>query len=409
MKFIFCITILLCPCLSKAQPLSIGQQVPSPVMQLLRNNATIQPSIYVIDFWATWCSSCRKNFPAMAALQAKHEGSLKIVLVNSTTTGDDPQKINSFFKKYYATFPAQQPFEQITNDSIFTKLFPFDAVPHYVWIDSAARVLAITGSQELTTQNIQKAISGLALHTVDKSSLQKLEPGTSLFFQNDNKAVLAQSTIGKADTALYLFQPGTVKHNGPGFQSMLAVSQPLLSLYQRSLHLKSNRMRILLPANSALLHKPVNAELLMPPGSSQKEMSIALVKLLNKNFGLHGRMQTIGSLCYMLQVADTALFKKQQKKAASISKAGHDSTFYKNKAPLFITNTMNSMLLQNAGWPIIISHPAFTQNISLLLPSHTLRGNPQALQKALQHWGLQLLQTSRPLQFFVLEPAQNHP
>jgi peroxiredoxin len=54
--------------------------------------------IILINFWATWCTSCIEELPLLHALQKKHEG--QEVLFIGLSAGDTTKKIDKFLKKY---------------------------------------------------------------------------------------------------------------------------------------------------------------------------------------------------------------------------------------------------------------------------------------------------------------------
>ncbi|RYY49957.1 MAG: TlpA family protein disulfide reductase [Chitinophagaceae bacterium] len=415
MKVIFCITILLCPYLTNAQQsLAIGDQLPQHAMITLQAAISQQkqspatttqsrPGLYLLDFWATWCGVCRKNMPHLAALQSKYGADLQPVLINPAVTGDNAQQVHAFFKKFYAANPSAPRLASIAQDSLFAKLFPFQAFPHYAWISAAGKVLAITGSEEVTPSNIDKALKGEPLPLANRAAIKPVEAGMSIFFDQENKETLAVTGAGMADTASHSILPGLVKFKSKSYQTQVATGQPLLSLYQRALSFKANRIRLQLPDDHPILKAKINAELIAPADCTDEEFRAAWISLLNQSFNLDGRMQTIEANCYLLQVVDTARFNRMQQTITAATKAGKDSMLYKNKTPLFITNTINSSLLANRHWPIIISEASFTQPISLALPNHSLKNNLPGLQAALLPWGLCLLETRRPLSCFVLE------
>jgi hypothetical protein len=49
------------------------------------------------------------------------------------------------------------------SSNMFKHLFTFKVIPHYVWIDPAGVVLAITSSAELTDDNIALMLRGTKL------------------------------------------------------------------------------------------------------------------------------------------------------------------------------------------------------------------------------------------------------
>lgn len=57
----------------------------------------------VIHFWATWCHSCREEFPVLnAAVRRCEDAKIRLVAVN---VGDDPEEIRSFLEEVPITIP----------------------------------------------------------------------------------------------------------------------------------------------------------------------------------------------------------------------------------------------------------------------------------------------------------------
>jgi hypothetical protein len=50
--------------------------------------------------------------------------------------------------------------ELFNKDTIFSKMFPYEAVPHHVWIDQAGKILAITSGYNATSENLKKILDG---------------------------------------------------------------------------------------------------------------------------------------------------------------------------------------------------------------------------------------------------------
>jgi thiol-disulfide isomerase/thioredoxin len=167
----FCITIiaLLCSCTSllAQKPLHIGDQVPDVQFDKLINHSAPTASLsdfkgrlVIIDFWATWCSSCLHAFGKLDSLQAVFPGQLKIILVNTQSTGDDLSKVQGFFSKWKARTGKRLSLPAVVNDTIMDGLFPHMLIPHYVWISKEGKLIAISSSDAVTAANIQAAWKG---------------------------------------------------------------------------------------------------------------------------------------------------------------------------------------------------------------------------------------------------------
>lgn len=145
---------------SNLQPLRVGQSLPDSVwnlpMKILNSDEkevtlkSFQGKLIILDFWATWCTSCIKKFPMLTELQQEFSGDLAILLVNSSIKGDTPEKMMAKLKGY--------PIASIINDKVLKVLFPHEYIPHYVWIDGKGKVFAITSSKFVDSDVIKNAL-----------------------------------------------------------------------------------------------------------------------------------------------------------------------------------------------------------------------------------------------------------
>src|SRR5699024_7442513 len=119
--------------------------------------------LLIIDFWATWCSSCFKKFPVLDSLQTAYYPHLQVLLVSSVGTGDNPKRIKAFFEK--RVNPAGQPYNMATlvKDSLLKQLFPHSMVPHYIWVYKN-KIIAITGPADVTACNVESVLKGCNTH-----------------------------------------------------------------------------------------------------------------------------------------------------------------------------------------------------------------------------------------------------
>ena len=154
------------------QPLKPGDKVPDILWtQTLNAPANgLQLSGFInkyilMDFWATWCTSCIGHFPQMDSLQKRFGDKLQIILVNASNSRDTKEAVTAFYENYKA---AHKGFSLpiVTGDSFAQALFPFKSIPHYVWLSPDRKVQAITYQNEITTEHINNWVSGkpIAFH-----------------------------------------------------------------------------------------------------------------------------------------------------------------------------------------------------------------------------------------------------
>ena len=177
-------------------PLSVAN-APQKTMELDKD----RDKLILLDFWATWCGSCLKNFPKMEALEKQFEGKLKVLPV----TGDDLATLNKFFASKNG-----QRFKNlisVAGDPFLSKIFPHYAIPFIVWIKDG-KVLNTTDASQVTADNIQEILQG------KKSSVE-----TVLQIGRDRPLMLAEQFDLEKKTTLVnyaLLSKGRIKAIAPG-------------------------------------------------------------------------------------------------------------------------------------------------------------------------------------------------
>ncbi|MBI1792120.1 MAG: TlpA family protein disulfide reductase [Acidobacteria bacterium] len=75
--------------------------------------------VLLVDFWATWCAPCRKEMPALAALQAKFRARGLLLI---TVSADEPEQEADalrFLKRHRVPGPAY--IKRVTDDDRFIR------------------------------------------------------------------------------------------------------------------------------------------------------------------------------------------------------------------------------------------------------------------------------------------------
>ena len=155
------------------KPLSIGDTVPDITFhKVINSNDTtanlsdFKDKFIILDFWAVWCGACISELPKLDSLQERYKDNLSIILVNCMRRSHDSEKkIRDLFTKnwqqvYHTDFNC---LVVADSSNTFKHLFSFKVIPHYVWIDPAGVILAITSSAELTDDNIALMLRGRKL------------------------------------------------------------------------------------------------------------------------------------------------------------------------------------------------------------------------------------------------------
>lgn len=252
--------------LSAITSLTKGQKVPDIPLILQKGDSAKSINLYdlnkkliIFDFWATYCSSCIANMPHLQKLQEEFGNDIQIIIVtkNSKKEVDDLYaRLNGHVSPEVTYAWKHLPF--IVEDSVLYQLFPHDAVPCHVWLDSAKVVEGIAYDNTTTKENIHAFLTGkkikLAKYGLD--DLDALSPLSWIYGDNNFKEQLKY----------YSFIFSRLNHKGGGDNQVTAlidstankivglscINMTIANLYKLSwFHYKNSNIRI--PDNKILL------------------------------------------------------------------------------------------------------------------------------------------------------------
>jgi thiol-disulfide isomerase/thioredoxin len=148
------------------EPLKIGDKLPETILNtsfpVFGNQwkttdslklSQFKGKITLIDFWATWCSTCIYKFPILEQLKHKYKGDLVVVLVDAKNTKDTPSRIEGILNGVKAPYQKTELFT-IYNDTLLTKIFPHRYLPHYVWIGKDGTLKLVSSAEMLNTETV---------------------------------------------------------------------------------------------------------------------------------------------------------------------------------------------------------------------------------------------------------------
>lgn len=147
--------------------LKIGDQVPDILIDNIINNdkRSIRTSDYkdkllVLDFWDTTCSVCIASMPKLDSLQKVFSDQIKLLSV----TWQPEDMITKFFKTNRFLTEHKPPVNRasVVDDRALRTYFRYETNPHVVWIYKG-KVVAITGGEYITKENIQTLLDGQAV------------------------------------------------------------------------------------------------------------------------------------------------------------------------------------------------------------------------------------------------------
>lgn len=153
----------------KNTTLLIGDKVPDIVLQNVLYHsdtkirlADLKGKLVILDFWSSWCGPCIKLFPHMDSLQREFGNKIQIILVNgkSKASKDDATKIAKIIERTRLKTGVNIQLPVVYDCEILDNYFPYQQIPHEVWIGFDGKVIAITASAEVNRKNIESILAG---------------------------------------------------------------------------------------------------------------------------------------------------------------------------------------------------------------------------------------------------------
>ncbi len=114
-----------------------GQSLPAVSVKATDNREVSLQSLrgkpLLLDFWATWCSSCRDSLPDLQKLYAENKD--KGLVLVSIDQDDEVQKAAEFWSE------QKLPWANYHLDPALDNKFPGHGVPFFVLVDSSGKVI----------------------------------------------------------------------------------------------------------------------------------------------------------------------------------------------------------------------------------------------------------------------------
>ena len=85
--------------------------------------------IIVLNFWASWCVPCLKEFPSLVKFQEKYKGKVKVIGINGDTE-DVKENIRKIEAKYKLNFESVEDPNETISEKFLIKTYPVSIVFH---------------------------------------------------------------------------------------------------------------------------------------------------------------------------------------------------------------------------------------------------------------------------------------
>ena len=237
------------------KPLAKGNHVPDVSFKLQKNKDVRQMTLrhfkgklVLIDFWGVYCTNCINSLPHLLELQKQFQNKIQILLV----TSDSDLEIGKLRKKlkqnplYADHLIALDELSVIHSDSVFCRLFPYEAQPTHVWIDEQQIFLRMTNGSSTTETVIDMYLKGEHVSFDDEQKLigfDKFNPLSWIGKVNEIKdavqyySFIVKGPVGQVSSGIPLdYTPTSVNVEKDSLtKSVIGLSclnNPIISLYK---------------------------------------------------------------------------------------------------------------------------------------------------------------------------------
>ncbi|WP_316839247.1 TlpA family protein disulfide reductase [Pedobacter gandavensis] len=414
--------------------LRVGDSVPNiQIAKIINDNiksakiSDFKDRLLIIDFWATNCTSCVSALPELDSLQKVFGHKIKILPV----TYEDEQITANFLKKNKKVSGLN--ITSVVEDKVLSKWFKHRVISHEVWIYKG-RVIAITAPEYVDAHNIQKVLDGQHINWPVKDDFLVFHYDKPLFnvsdvnFKNEKRILQYSGILGYQEGAYT--KSGSVIDTIRGTKRYYLINHSILAAYKRLWEDVKTTAVIPIPPSGTNIFTPTQLILEVKDrsryiydkskdyrenwkrmneisyefvtsdtGLTAKEISKKMIDDLDRRFGLYGRWEKRQIKC--LALVRTSSLDKLKSVAT-----GNEFEFRLDESIKKIRNSAigNLVLWLNNyhGNPPVFNETNYKGNIDIDLNISSWT-DIYALRKALQAYDLDLKETTRNLDVFILK------
>lgn len=402
-------------------PLNIGDQIPDELwnvpLQVVNHPegketitlADYKGKLIILDFWATWCVPCIRNFPKLHVLQNEFRDKIKVLAV----TQEDTERITKFFQTGIGKEHTYV--NSVVNDNVLSSVFPHKAIPHIAWINPIGKVLNTTTAEDISPENIQAILHDKTPDMVGKVDIDRTRPlflsqhfsehtelkSYSIFFKGYYPGLPSGNNIKRTEE-------GKIYGRQMTNATMMDIYRPIVSNIFDANGEKFNAKRTILEVKEPILlnsieridggyetHNLYSYELIVPEDKSDS-LFYYMLKDLNRYSDYTGsvKMHTVDCLV-LVRTSDQDKIK---------SKGGKPKTSFPKGFAINLVNRpighMLNMLNDDSSFrQPIIDETGYTDNVDIQISDFSDLEN---LKKELNTYNLDLIPAKRSLNMFVI-------
>ncbi len=392
-------------------PLHVGSTVPDVAFENVLNFpganfklSTFRKKAILIEFWGSNCAACIQKFPMLDSVQKKYSADFSVLLVSSSKA-DTKEKVGMILDRLSRSKASKIGLPFILDDKKLNELFPHDAVPYYIWLDSNFKVVALTNTNEVSPARLESFIKGENLNFLENEQF-KYDQHLPLFASNNGgtgKSIIARTTLSGYIPGLHSATfidkndpPNTRLANAQKVTKVVLTNQTILEFIKRAYTYFSFPERIDWPdtvfqtlnnkgrSGEWMITNSYTYELIIPPASYATAMS-QMQEDIRKYFGYSAVREKTLSDCYTLNV-DTTLMRTNVTKGGKRLNLLDDSLVraFKNCTIFEMCTSLENLLKLP-----VIDESHYSGRVSIDLENADLK-NFTSLKDALRNKGINI-------------------
>jgi thiol-disulfide isomerase/thioredoxin len=381
------------------------------------NLSSFRGKLLIIDFWATWCAPCIAMLPKTDSLQKVFQKEVQFIPV----TYEPREKVEKLLSKSKKLSSITLP--MATNEQTLHALFPHKELPHYVWINGEGTVIAITGAQEVTADNIRAMLASNRPTLNEKKDVM-------ISYNREDPLVFANLGITKDQLHFESLLSGYIEGlpgrydlipaTEGGVKRITAINLTLESLYRLAWSNGTQyigRNRAVYEVNDPLpiitterdkqklkewMREYARCYELIVPDEWSTKIFQHMQQDLEKYYPQYKvSMEKRGRPCLAL-VRTSSEDKIKTNGQPSHFSFSHLEATMTNCSLDLLTAQLNAIYLQNLTTPVV-NNTGYTANVDLFLDANLT--NVESLRTALKPYGLDLIPKDQEIEVLVIRDS----